>query len=226
MSWKSFHGVTAAPSRGSAIHHGNRQDAREGGETPPLPRNCERPCFVPARRIGPGAGNQPGFSATAEAPGNHWRRAPGSFLGRWLERRKSGDRSSAPLTRLRSEGNEGAIMPVSASFFCAPFERALRACCRHRHFLLLRCAAHSARLPPSAAWSRTPPAPRSPAPTWFCSATARWFHRRLHGRRQLSDSHRGRGPLLSWWSPPRASASWRRRAFTPAGSIRSSATCA
>ena len=26
----------------SAIHHNNRQDAREGGESPPLPRNCER----------------------------------------------------------------------------------------------------------------------------------------------------------------------------------------
>jgi iron complex outermembrane receptor protein/vitamin B12 transporter len=31
------------------------------------------------------------------------------------KRRKSGDRSEALLTRLRSEGNEGAIMPVSAS---------------------------------------------------------------------------------------------------------------
>jgi hypothetical protein len=41
----------AAPSRGSAVHHGNRQDAREGGETPPLPRNCERLCPV-GRRIG------------------------------------------------------------------------------------------------------------------------------------------------------------------------------
>jgi hypothetical protein len=39
-----FHDVPAAPLRGSAIHHSNRQDAREGGESPPLPRNCERPC--------------------------------------------------------------------------------------------------------------------------------------------------------------------------------------
>ncbi len=34
-----------------AIHYGNRQDAREGGEIPPLPRNCERPCCT-ARRMG------------------------------------------------------------------------------------------------------------------------------------------------------------------------------
>jgi hypothetical protein len=38
---------------GSALHYGNRQDAREGGEIPPLPRNCERPCLE-ARRMGQG----------------------------------------------------------------------------------------------------------------------------------------------------------------------------
>jgi hypothetical protein len=27
-----------------ALHKSYRQDAREGGEIPPLPRNCERPC--------------------------------------------------------------------------------------------------------------------------------------------------------------------------------------
>ena len=39
--------------RSGAVHNGNRQDAREGGETPPLPRNCERPCLT-SRRIGQG----------------------------------------------------------------------------------------------------------------------------------------------------------------------------
>jgi hypothetical protein len=42
---KEFHGVTAAQSLCRVVPHSNRQDAREGGETPPLPRNCERPCF-------------------------------------------------------------------------------------------------------------------------------------------------------------------------------------
>jgi hypothetical protein len=28
----------------SQVYHGNRQDVREGGVIPPLPRNCERPC--------------------------------------------------------------------------------------------------------------------------------------------------------------------------------------
>jgi hypothetical protein len=52
----------------SAIHHGNRQDAREGGESPPLPRNCERPCFRP-RRIGLGRQDfSQGFSAVRKAP--------------------------------------------------------------------------------------------------------------------------------------------------------------
>ena len=38
--------------RSGAALNGNRQDAREGGEIPPLPRNCERPCL--GRRIGRG----------------------------------------------------------------------------------------------------------------------------------------------------------------------------
>src|ERR1035441_7924388 len=35
------------PSRqlGRCCPSGNRQDAREGGESPPLPRNCERACL-------------------------------------------------------------------------------------------------------------------------------------------------------------------------------------
>ena len=35
----------SAPSRRGHFNHSNRQDAREGGETPPLPRNCERTCL-------------------------------------------------------------------------------------------------------------------------------------------------------------------------------------
>jgi hypothetical protein len=39
------------PPMGSVFHHGNRQDVREDGESPSLPRNCERPCFM-ARPMG------------------------------------------------------------------------------------------------------------------------------------------------------------------------------
>jgi len=46
----------------------NRQDAREGGEIPPLPRNCERTCFA-ARRCDVGArGFEPGFPLRADLP--------------------------------------------------------------------------------------------------------------------------------------------------------------
>jgi len=48
MGWKfvpSHSGCLV--NQGSFIDFGNRQDAREGGETPPLPRNCERPCTAP-----------------------------------------------------------------------------------------------------------------------------------------------------------------------------------
>ena len=48
--------------------------------------------------------------------------------------------------------------------------------------------------------------------------------RRLRGRRQLPDPHRHSPAASSSSSPPRAFASWRRPASTPAGSTRSSAT--
>jgi len=41
------------PLRIGYFLYSNRQDAREGGEIPPLPRNCERTCQM-ARRIGQG----------------------------------------------------------------------------------------------------------------------------------------------------------------------------
>jgi vitamin B12 transporter len=55
------------PAKGSAHHHGNRQDAREGGEIPPLPRNCERSCQL-ARSIGQGREPARVFPPVAEAP--------------------------------------------------------------------------------------------------------------------------------------------------------------
>jgi hypothetical protein len=72
----------------------------------------------PARRMGVGkAGFQPGFFAHAnkDPDGNHWRRAAGgSLLGRWLKKAQVRRPVLGAFTRLRSEGNEGAIMPVSA----------------------------------------------------------------------------------------------------------------
>ena len=46
MSWKfvPWHSDCSALHGSSQVNHCNRQDAREGGESPPLPRNCERPC--------------------------------------------------------------------------------------------------------------------------------------------------------------------------------------
>ncbi len=51
-------------------HHGNRLDAREGGETPPLPRNCKRSCFAALSSVK--AGIQPGsFRPLRKALVNH-----------------------------------------------------------------------------------------------------------------------------------------------------------
>ena len=94
-------------------------------------RHCPATVSAPApmpRRLGHWvkAGFQPGFfRPSRRARGNHWRRAAEACLweGGW-RRRKSGDRSSAPLTRLRSEGNEGAIMPVSSLIRAHSPERA------------------------------------------------------------------------------------------------------
>ena len=102
--------------------------------------------------------------------------------------------------------------------------RLSRALCRASSHSSLLALPPPARPPPSAAWSPTPPAPRSPAPMCSHLATEGRRHRCLHGRRQLSDSDRGRRAASSWWSRPRAFASWRRRVSMPAGSIPSSAT--
>jgi hypothetical protein len=37
----------AADLESSVTYNSNCQDAREGGESPPLPRNCERPASEP-----------------------------------------------------------------------------------------------------------------------------------------------------------------------------------
>jgi len=61
---------------GSAIHHGNRQMLGKAGETPPLPRNCERTCPSASHFIGSSneAGFQSGVPGRGGDPGNHWRR--------------------------------------------------------------------------------------------------------------------------------------------------------
>jgi hypothetical protein len=51
METRSMTSRLHSQDRRSTPHHWNRQDAREGGETPPLPRNCERPCHH-RRRLG------------------------------------------------------------------------------------------------------------------------------------------------------------------------------
>src|ERR1035438_133068 len=67
MAWKSLPCRTGCPANSSTIYHGNRQDAREGGETPPLPRNCERPGPT-ARSIGQGREPARVLPLVAEAP--------------------------------------------------------------------------------------------------------------------------------------------------------------
>src|ERR1035438_6093833 len=54
------------------------------------------------------------FSPSARGTEDHWRRALGSFLGRWLEKAQVRRPVRGTFTRLRSEGNEGAMMPFSA----------------------------------------------------------------------------------------------------------------
>ena len=55
---------------GRAGDNHNHQDVREGGESPPLPRNCERSL------------------ETGDQPENHWsQRAPGRWLDKVAERR-------------------------------------------------------------------------------------------------------------------------------------------
>ena len=49
------------PLRQVHFNHNNRQDVREGGEIPPLPRNCERNCHS-ARCNGREQEFSPGFS--------------------------------------------------------------------------------------------------------------------------------------------------------------------
>ena len=112
----------AAQSLSSVVHHRKRQDAREGGETPPLPRNCERSCLGD-RRFGHWmrAGIQPGFLRLSLGTRETTEDGPqGLFLGRWLKRRKSGDRSLRLQPLSRSEGDEGAVMPVCSSLRARP----------------------------------------------------------------------------------------------------------
>src|ERR1700722_1897017 len=70
MSWKSFPCHHCCGPCRSSTHHYNRQDAREGGESPPLPRNCERTCFrcrhLSRRRNQQGF--SPGVSVASETP--------------------------------------------------------------------------------------------------------------------------------------------------------------
>jgi len=99
-------------------HHCDRQDAREGGETPPLPRNCER-TFCPRRRIS--RRWQLGFSPVLPLQrGIHFRPLESNQLrlweGGWIKR-KSGDRSSAhretPEGAFRSSYRQVDATPTS-----------------------------------------------------------------------------------------------------------------
>ena len=94
---------------GERGYNRNRQDAREGGEIPPLPRNCERPWFdkrrarKPARAFCPfGEGSQkplePGSGKVAECHSSDKDLVIGATA-----RCKSGDRSCA-LNQLAFRG--------------------------------------------------------------------------------------------------------------------------
>jgi hypothetical protein len=58
----------------------NRQDVREDGEIPSLPRNCERPC--PAdRQINREQDFSQSFSFSTKGPTSHWMPVNGRWEG-------------------------------------------------------------------------------------------------------------------------------------------------
>ena len=89
--------------------HSYRQDAREGGVNPPLPRNCERHCPACVVRR---EKNQPEPSEALN-PETH---DPLETQAFWRDSGKAADGGASQetgpwriQTSLRSEGNEGAI---------------------------------------------------------------------------------------------------------------------
>jgi vitamin B12 transporter len=127
MGWKSIPCHQAALSLNSTLHHGNRKDVREGGETPPLPRNCERSCLL-ARSIGQGRVSSQGLFAEGESPclplqtslfqGCLWE-------GGWGKGVSQETGPCVPPAHLRSEGNEGDFMLVSTYFLSRTFSTLL-----------------------------------------------------------------------------------------------------
>jgi hypothetical protein len=70
------HFMTASPLNfGQMEYNLNRQDAREGGESPPLPRNCERPWSL--ERLDQETGQSDAVEGMNRSSLNHWSTAPG-----------------------------------------------------------------------------------------------------------------------------------------------------
>ena len=169
MTWKSIPCHNCCASKSSATHHGNRQDAREGGETPPLPRNCERPCFRSPSLSGC-QGRDPArvFRIRGE-PFEPLRTILGVRCGKVAGNsasQETGPRAPNPLAFRGERRSHHAVSSLTRT----PRASALfHADCSAPHvivlLLLVCCGRSSARPHPSAAWSRTPPAPRWRAPT-------------------------------------------------------------
>ena len=108
--------MTSWPHFRTAVqtNHRNRQDAREGGEIPPLPRNCERACFI-SRPVGTGCEQVFGQDSSAQR-GN----PQATEVERTVQPGKAAANSASQETGprrtqllSRSEGNEGALCRMS-----------------------------------------------------------------------------------------------------------------
>ena len=118
MSSKSFHGIrSSARCRRTSNQSENRQDAREGGENPPLPRNCERPC--PRSVAWVRAGIQPRLFAIRK-PVTTGDEPSSSVFGKVAGQAQVRRPVLGVLNRLRSEGNEGATCLSDFSAATAP----------------------------------------------------------------------------------------------------------
>ena len=116
----------------------------------------------------------------------------------------------ALLTRLRSEGNGGAFMPFPAYLRARP--AAPPSLC-HLASLLAAAAGHAASI--RGVVTDATGAKITGANVVLISNGQRGCFRGLHGRWQLSDSHRHTADAFISWFPPRAFASWRRPVSTP-----------
>ena len=223
MSWKSFpcHHC-CGPCRGST-HHCNRQDAREGGETPPLPRNCERTCFPSPSFIEAKEPNRVSARVFPHMRNSHQATEVESTrfdFGKAAESsasQETGPRRTQPLSR--SEGNEGAIMPISI-FLRSTSRRAHPSTSRSRARFsppfFSRSAPQSAQPHPFAASSPMPPAPEVTGAAVSLVSNGQVIASAVSVVRwQLPDHHRLCRPLLSrrlgQIFPPTANARFLRR---------------